>query len=562
VKEKDDAKDDVEVEELTLEDLRGADGKDEEEEKTPGGLRAGGLGPEGSRYRPPDAPRRRTWKPMAVAMLLIIGAFYGCFTIGFQITLESRAEGNDYDLWGRIYDDDEWQNQKEVKVAGVHVSVDGVETTDVSDANGTFFIPKVPGGKFTIRFYKRDWNEAVNTVVTSILPSDVPKDTPGAFRVKVRDLAPDKDRPTYSGTHGIQAEVLDWYDSDTVTLGLSSTAYDEDLRTYKVELRNSEGTSVHFGDYENIVNATVGIGADQSQVEIIIWDPNGAEHARTMVTIEDHPQGSAGWENTDYPQVYAFVRGGTHTDGEDRTVLVHSNDAVDLSYRVDGGEWGDWMAMTDGRGEFTWSPTGDDGDHQVEVRVRNETLVLGTSDTVTMTLDTEAPTLVPVTTSGPAVTDQVAIDPGSIDAYLIRYMLPDGNWSAWQTYLDKVLVPVDDTGSNANITFEAMDRAGNVATESTEVDIKHLSVHEIDGHGDYYYQLKICIPVQIIGIILALFGAWMAIQRRRPTMVMLGAMGALLAGYGLIGAIFAAAALVFVMMSREEFEMPGPAPEE
>jgi hypothetical protein len=83
----------------------------------------------------------------------------------------------------------------------------------------------------------------------------------------------------------------------------------------------------------------------------------------------------------------------------------------------------------------------------------------------------------------------------------------------------------------------------------------------VDDHAGFYNNLKICLPIQGIGILLALFGAMMAYKRKRPTMVMLGAMGALLAGYGIVGAIIAAAALVFVMMSREEFEMPGPAPE-
>lgn len=72
----------------------------------------------------------------------------------------------------------------------------------------------------------------------------------------------------------------------------------------------------------------------------------------------------------------------------------------------------------------------------------------------------------------------------------------------------------------------------------------------------------ICVPIQGLGILLAFLGGYMSFKRRRPNLVILGAIGALLAGYGIVGALCAAVALIFVMFSREEFEAPAPPPEE
>jgi hypothetical protein len=184
-----------------------------------------------------------------------------------------------------------------------------------------------------------------------------------------------------------------------------------------------------------------------------------------------------------------------------------------------------------------------------------------------ITLKTTLPTAAPSATRGPAVTNEATFDPGSTDGLFIRYtrVLENGTteWSAWQAYLDEVLTTIDDSGDadSATVTFQVKDLAGNVRTADGEVTIKRQKEQFVDDHAGFYNNLKICLPIQSIGILLAVFGAMMAYRRRRPTMVMLGAMGALLAGYGIIGAIVAAAALVIIMMSREEFEQPGPSPE-
>jgi hypothetical protein len=164
------------------------------------------------------------------------------------------------------------------------------------------------------------------------------------------------------------------------------------------------------------------------------------------------------------------------------------------------------------------------------------------------------------------VTDEASFSPGSLTAAFIRYrpVLQEGEaaWSPWQAYVDEVLVHIDDSGKAkvATVTFQAMDRAGNVASADADVTVKHQGEYFRNDHEAFYNNLMICLPIQGVGVVLAAFGAMMAYKRKRPTLVMLGAMGALLAGYGIIGAIIAAAALVLVMMSREEFEMPGPAP--
>lgn len=559
------AQEDIKVEELSLDDLRkGRDGEDADG-KGPGGLRGGGLGPEGSRYRPPEVPKVRTWKPIAIAVILLIGAGYGVFTIGYQITLEGRAEGNMYTMWGRVLDYDViYDQQKEVPLAGVNVSVEGVDDTFVTRSDGKFRIRDIPGGKFTIHFFKRSWSESVNSVYTSILYTNVGEDRAATFLVKVENLAPDRDRPVYEGTHGVHVEVMDWPTNDTVSLRMHASAFDEDLRRFAVQMGEPNEHLIDMGPYSNHFNYSFSLDGDQSSLTVKVLDDLGEPFAQTILAIPDHPLGPGGWESTDHPLVSAFARGGAHTTGGDRTVLVHSNGAADFTYRVNGSAWKDWTAMTDGDGDFTWSPQGDDGDREIEVMTRNGTLVNGTSTTVMVTLDTVPPTMAPEATRGPAVTNEATFDPKTLDADLIRYSLPDGNWSAWQMYMDEVLVAIDDIdpeATEATVTFQGRDLAGNMASAEGVVTIKRQKEHSVDDHAGFYNNLMICLPIQAIGILLATFGAMMARKRKRPTMVMLGAMGALLAGYGIIGAIIAAAALVLVMTSREEFEAPGPAPE-
>jgi hypothetical protein len=557
----------LEVEELTLDDLRGSDDTNGGDEKGPGGLRGGGLGPEGSRYRPPEAPRRSTWKPTAIAVILIIGAGYGVFSIAYQMTLEDRADGNIYSMWGQVLDFDAAYDQREVRIAGVTVSVDGVDGTATTRSDGRFLIEDIPGGKFTIRFYKRTWNEAVNSQVISILYTDVSEDRAATFLVKVENLAPDRDRPVYDGTHGVNVEVMDWPTDDTVTLRLHATAFDQDLSSFNVQMGEPSELLYDMGPYANYYNYTFSQGGDQSTLTVIVRDEDNGTYAQTILGIPEHPLGAGGWMSTDFPQVDTFVRGGQFTNGDDRTIAIHSNGASEYQFRVDEGAWGPWTAMTEGHAEMTWSPGEVAGDHQVEVNVRNETNVTGTTSTATITLVDTPPQLEPESTRGPAVTNEATFDPGTVDGMFIRYksvfegMATD--WSPWQMYMDEVLVPVDDSGDkrNATVMFQAMDLAGNVQSADGQVTIKHQELDFTDDYEGFYNNLLICLPIQAIGILLAVFGAMMAYKRKRPTMVMLGAMGALLAGYGIVGAVIAAAALVFVMMSREEFEMPGPAPE-
>jgi hypothetical protein len=563
-----DAKEPLEVEELTLDDLRGTKEKEAREEKGPGGLRGGGLGPEGSRYRPPEAPRRATWKPTAIAVILLIASGYGVFTIGYQITLEDRAIGNTYDMWGQVLDyDAAYDRQQQVPIVGVNVTVDGLNQTAVSDAEGKFQITDIPGGKFTIRFFKRSWNEAVNTRVSSILYTDVPKDNAAQFLVEVGNLAPDRDRPVYEGTPFVVARVMDWVDRETVAVSMHASAFDEDLSDFTVQMGETGGLLFDKGDYANYFEYNFSETGDQSSLTIRVLDAGGEVYAETDLAIPSHPLGAGGWEGTDFPQTSLFVRGGRYTNGSARTFAVHSNGATDARYRVDGGAWTDWMATNDAQVEMSWTPDVDPGDHTVEVSVRNGTGVLGTSSSATVTLLTTPPDLAPESTRGPAVTNEATFNPNSHNASFIRYRAifegQQTDWSPWQAYMEEVLVTIDDSDGRkeATVTFQAMDMAGNVRTADGVVTVKHQEEYFRDDHAAFYSNLMICLPIQGIGIVLAVFGAMMAYKRRRPTMVMLGAMGALLAGYGIIGAVMAAAALVLIMMSREEFEMPGPAPE-
>ncbi len=562
--DEDNPADDLSVEEISLDDLRDREGDGEEAKKEPGGLRAGGLGPEGSRYSPPEGKGKSTWKPMAAALILFIGGFYGIFTIGYQMTLESSAEGEFFDLHGQVLDYDEAYAQKEVFVEGVNVSMEGLAETDVTDKKGRFTIHDVPGGKFTLHLFKRSWDEAVNTTYISILYTGIDKDSPATFLAKVEDLAPDRSRPVYEGDMGVLAEVMDWPTNTTATLRIHATAYDQDLTQYYMQASADGATFLDLGPYANIANYNF-VDADQSGLTVRIVDDGGATFAETIIGIEDHPLGEDGWESTEFPQVSLFVRGGLDTNGTDRTVLVSSKGSTEYAYRVDGGDWSGWTTVTDGSAEFNYTPEGDEGDKELEVMCRNATGVNGTTSTVTINYDATPPDLEPDWTNGPAVTNEATFDPGADELPFIRYRpvgIETAEWSAWQLYMAEVLVPIDDTGDTAIVTFQARDPAGNIQTADGEVEVKHQKEFVVDDYDRFYENLKICIPVQVLGVILAFIGGYSAFKRRRPNLVILGAIGALLAGYGIVGALVAAIALVFVMFSRDEFEAPVPPPPE
>lgn len=364
----------------------------------------------------------------------------------------------------------------------------------------------------------------------------------------------------------VLAEVMDWPNDRTVTMRVHATAFDQDLSTFFMQAKDSEGLLSQQIQYTNIMNYTFPENADQSVLTIIINDDQGTEYATTEVEIPDHPLGAGGWVETQFPEVYPYVRGGTQTDGAERTVLVSSLGSEEFTWRDAEGSWNDWAPMTDGSAEFTYLPSGDEGIKDLEVMCRNVTNVSGNVATVSMEYDTTPPTLDPEATGGAAVTDEATFDPQSDETPFFRHRpLIDGEagpWSAWQLYLDEVLIWIDDSGNEATVTFEARDKAGNLVDADGVVEVSHQEEFLVNDYERFYDNLMICIPIQGLGILLAFLGGYMAFKRRRPNVVILGGIGALLAGYGIVGALCAAVALVFVMFSRDEFETPTPPPEE
>lgn len=551
---------DIEVEELSLDDLRTTKEAKAGDAKTRGGLRAGGLGPEGSRYSPPAGRKRSTWKPLVAAFVLFLGGFYGLFTIGYQLTLESQAEGESITLYGRLLDYDEYYDSKDVPLAGVNVSVDGMGLVTRTDDDGKFTYPDIPGGKFTIRFFKRSWEQAVNTTYVSILYTEVDKGSPAVFLAKTTDLAPDRGPPTYDGPLGVLAEVVDWTDDNTVSLWVHASSFDTDLSQCHLQASPGGGTYTGWANYTNIYHFEFPTEADQSHLSVQLVYPGNRTPLTTSIEIPDHPLGVDGWKATTFPDASLFVHGGLHTNGNGRTILVSSQGATQFATRAEGGEWSDWEDMSDGSGEFIYVPTGDEGTRVLEVMCRNDTGVNGTTAQVSILYETTPPTIEPTFTRGPAVTDEATFSAPSEGGAFLRYGLPDGTWSAWQLQTSELLVPIDDSGDSYTVTFQVMDLAGNVAEGTATVTVLHQKEQLIDDHARFYSNLMVCIPVQLLGVILAFLGGWSAWKRRSPNMVILGAIGALLAGYGIVGALVAAIALVFVMFSREEFETPAPPP--
>jgi hypothetical protein len=558
---------DLKVEELSLEDLKASEADQDQEDKGPGGLRAGGLGPEGSRYSPPDAPRRATFKPVLAAILIITSAFIGVYAIGIQLTLESTVEGEHFNLRGVVMDLDAAQDNREVPVAGVNISVEGIDLTEVSDPNGKFSYPDIPGGKYTITFHKRDWDESVNTrYITYIFADYTEGDDRLNFFVEVKDLDTQHSRPIPDVGPQLQTWVKDWT-GNTVDLGVAVSAFDADLSTHTIAL-SEDGVTWLASDehpYHTHVAFTFAEDsetADHSRLFVKVLDADRTEYiAKTEVPIPYHPFGEDGWEYTQFPEVSLFVRGTAITATEARQVLVRSGGATEFTYRIDGGDWQPWQDIANE--EFTFSSNMTVGSHLVEVMARNATEVNSSIADVTITIDVTPPTVDPAPSKGPAVTDAVTIYPNSEEAALLRYWLHDGGWSAWQLPTEEVLVPIDDSGDETIVNFEVIDWAGNQANDTTAVAVEHLAETEADAYGEFQQSLRLCLPIMGIGTVLAFLGGYMSFKRKRPTLAMIGCIGALLAtGFGLIGAILAFVALALVMISREEFELPAPAPEE
>ena len=563
---------DVKVEELSLDELEEQEGEVTPEGPKTGGLRAGGLGPEGARYAPPMAARRRTVKPLIAAVALFIAAGLGITGVALQGTLEDRVAGETFTLRGVVLDQKQYQNSKEVPIPGVNVTVAALGYRAVSDAKGEFTVTGLKGGKFSVGFYMRDWDTAINTTFVSFISGSWSStDTPKPFAVKVNDLDARATRPDSPFSPTVQVRVLDWPTADSVTLGLLASSFDRPLEGLRVAFREVSGayTGVTV-PYADSVTYTFSAGtgsADYSQLFIKVLYPDGIKElvGETRVSIPSHPAGTGGWRAVAHPDVALFVTGGGVTNGSGPTVVVaHSAGAAECAYRIDGGAWGGWLPMTGGEADIAvaLAPALAEGDHLVEVMARNATLANGTVKGVHVTLDRTAPMLAPTVIGGDAVAAWAVIDLQSDGASAFRYRMPDGSWVPWQLVAARVLVPLPDTGAaNVTVGFQAKDLAGNLATGTARVGymaIPHATVQEYD---QYKGSLRVCIPIMVIGVVLAAYGGLMAWRRRRPGMAMLGAIGALLAGgLGILGAILAVIALAAITLSRDEFEETGAPP--
>lgn len=170
--------------------------------------------------------------------------------------------------------------------------------------------------------------------------------------------------------------------------------------------------------------------------------------------------------------------------------------------------------------------------------------------------------LAPTVIGGEAVAPWAVFDLQSEGASAFRYKTPDGAWVPWQLVAGRVLVPLPDTGAaNVTVAFQAEDLAGNVAARTASVGYKAVPHETVQEYDQYKGSLRVCVPIMVIGVLLAAYGGLMAWRRRRPGMAMLGAIGALLAGgLGILGAVLAVVALAAITLSRDEFEEPGAPP--
>jgi len=563
---------DVKVEELSLDELEDQEGQGKAEGSTTGGLRAGGLGPEGARYVPPMAARRRTVKPLIAAFALFFAAGLGITGAVMQTTLESRVAGDAFDLRGVVLDQKDYLKGKEVPIPGVNVTVSSVGYRGVTDSNGQFAVSGIKGGKFTVEFYMRDWDSAINTTFVSFISGSwSASDKPKPFAVKVTDLDPRATRPDSPFSPTLQVRVLDWPTADSVTLGLLASSFDRPLDGLRVAFAETPGayTGVTI-PYADSVTYTFSAGtgsADYSQLYLKVLYPDGTKDfvSETRVSLPSHPAGTGGWRGAAYPDVALFVTGGGATNGSAPTAVVaHSTGATECAYRIDGGAWGDWLPMAGGEADVdvAFPQALPEGDHLVEIMARNATLANGTVRGAHVTLDRTPPLLAPTVVGGDAVAPWALIDPQTEGASAFRYRMPDGSWVPWQLVSSSVLVPLPGTDdANVTVGFQAMDLAGNVVERTASVGYMAISHATAQEYDQYKGSLNVCIPVMVIGVILAAYGGLMAWRRRRPGMAMLGAIGALLAGgLGILGAILAVIALAAITLSRDEFEEPGAPP--
>jgi hypothetical protein len=566
-KKKDESLGDMKVEELTLDDLQVTE---KDVDKGKGGLRAGGLGPEGSRYSPPEGPKRRTWKPKLAGALLIAAAFVGAFLIVNYLLAAPLAEGKELELVAVVYDYDAGVQGNKEPLGGILVTVDGTDLEVTTDSKGHFEMSGVPGGKITMRFYKRDWDEAVNaTLHTLIVRDSGSEDDRSPFYIKVHDLDTINSVPKVPDSYleQLRVEVLDWTTKndpfDTVNLRVHASSFDHDLSTYSIQVSEDKNLSnvYPYGD-SNDISYTFGATETAPTLFVSVITEAGITYIDWVpVELTSYPFGSGGWLTTEFPDVSTFVRGGPYTTDGVRTVDVYSAGGVNFS--IDGGTT--WNPMTEGHAEVTTPVETNIGVYQISVIVQNAS---GEQREATVMIFVEpAPPLDPEPARGPAVTDRAIFRPMNVtqDAvYFIRYQTPVGTWSPWQLYLKDIpgmVIDVDDDGSTTDVVFEAMNRAGETVTETGSIQVLHQAEEVDDVYASTMDQLKVCAPIMVVGVILALFGGYFAWNRKRPTLAMIGCIGALLASaFTLVGVGMAFIAIILIMFSREEFEQPAPAP--
>jgi len=530
---------------------------------TPGGFRAGSLGP--AHYTPPGAVRRRTWKPMVAAVALFLAAGWGIASVSIQLYIADSAEGEPMLLEGIVIDYDDYYDSnygKVTEVPGVRVTVDGMNVSAVSDADGKFELKDVPGGRVTVRFHMREWDRAVNASFDTYIYRDY---TGGSdrrpFPVKVRDLDPKATRPDEPFQPSLEARLLDWPTADTVSLEVLVASYDGPLDGYVVSVGELPGVYRMDFAYGDTVNYTylaqTGTGSYDALYMKVTSPTGGAIINGTRVPLPQHPYGAGGWKSAQFPEVATFVVGGNATQGSTSTVLVHSTGATECTYRA-GPIWQPWTPMTDGEVRLPVllysTPSSQSYDVTLHVMARNGT-VNGTVGTVVVLHDDANPALAAtVPANATALFADVSISAPDADAF--RYSMPGGGWSEWQLVADRALVPLPDTGrSTATITVQARDLAGNVAEAQATATLTAIKGQDEKEYARYVANLRVCVPLVLIGVIFSALGGWACWKRRRPGLAMLGSLGAMLAsGFTIWGAIFAVVALAAITLSRDEFE--------